>query len=125
MGGFIEFLEKLGGKTLEVAERPRRRLPEGKTVQERLRALKELQKELEQEKEQKDERETFIEAVLEQRREEVQQPFAERLASAILKYFRGPVEALTTSLSGLDIDLYRANITMSRELMWHTCLELP
>ncbi|WP_082781395.1 type II secretion system F family protein [Thermococcus peptonophilus] len=113
--GFIEFLEKLGGKTLEVAERPRRRLPEGKTVQERLRALKELQKELEQEKEQKDERETFIEAVLEQRREEVQQPFAERLASAILKYFRGPVEALTTSLSGLDIDLYRANITMSRE----------
>lgn len=72
--GFIEFLEKLGGKTLEVAEKPMRRLPEGKNVQERLKALKELQKELEREKEQKDERETFIEAVIEQRKEEVQQP---------------------------------------------------
>ncbi len=92
-----------------------RRLPEGKNVQERLKALKELQKELEREKEQKDERETFIEAVIEQRKEEVQQPFAQRLASAILKYFRGPVERLTTSLSGLDVDLYRANITMSKE----------
>lgn len=91
MGGFIEFLEKLGGKTLEVAERPRRRLPEGKTVQERLRALKELQKELEQEKEQKDERETFIEAVLEQRREEVQQPLPSVLLVLSSSTLEGPL----------------------------------
>ncbi|WP_297551034.1 type II secretion system F family protein [Thermococcus sp.] len=112
--GLIEFLEKLGGKTIEVTEKPIRRVPRGKSIQERLRALKELQKEVEEERIQS-EREKLVEEVLEWRKEEISKPFSDRLAEAILKYFRGPVEALTNSIKGLDQDLYRASIFMPKE----------
>ncbi|MBP1911530.1 type II secretion system F family protein [Thermococcus stetteri] len=111
--GFIEFLERLGGKTLEVTEAPLRRIPEGKTIQERLRALKEIQKEIEEEKKQLSEIEKIAEEILEWRKEEVTQPFSERLAETMLRYFKGPIEFLAHFFSGLDVDLYRANILMS------------
>ncbi|WP_456443632.1 type II secretion system F family protein [Thermococcus sp.] len=107
-----DFLERLGGKTIEVAETPVKRLPKGKSVQERLRALKELQKEIESEKKEV-EQEKEIEEILEWRKKEIQSPFAERFANAMLRYFRGPVESMASSIKGLDKDLYRANILMS------------
>ncbi|AJC71592.1 MAG: type II secretion system F family protein [Thermococcus sp.] len=110
---FLNFLEKLGGTTLEVAERPTRRLPRQGTIQERLRALKELQKETEETKE--SEREKELEEILEWRRKEITTSFGERLAEGFLKRFRGPVESMTKSIKGLDYDLYRANIRMSKE----------
>nr|WP_206204331.1 type II secretion system F family protein [Thermococcus sp. LS1] len=104
-------MERLGGKTIEVTEKPLRRIPKGKSVQERLRALKELQKEIEMEKtEVKKERE--IEELLEWRKQEIQKPFSERLAETMLRYFRGPIGSLTNSFKGLDQDLYRASILM-------------
>ena len=109
-----DFLERLGGKTVEVAEKPIRRIPQGKSVQERLRALKELQKEIEREKTET-EKEKEIEEMLEWRKKEIQRPFSERLAETVLRYFKGPVEALTNSLRGLDQDLYRASILMPKE----------
>ncbi|NJE54409.1 type II secretion system F family protein [Thermococcus sp. 21S9] len=112
--GLIEFLEKLGGKTIEITEKPLRRVPQGKSIQERLRALKELQKEVEQEKVQT-EQEKLVEELIEWRKEEISKPFSERLAETILKYFRGPVESLTNSIKGLDQDLYRASIFMPKE----------
>jgi len=112
--GFIEFLERLGGKTIEITEKPMRRIPQGKSIQERLRALKELQKEIEEEK-RESEQEKFVEEVIEWRKEEIGKPFSERLAEAMLKYFRGPIETLTHSIKGLDQDLYRASIFMSKE----------
>lgn len=111
--GFIEFLEKLGGKTLEVTEVPLRRIPEGKSIQERLKALREIQREIEEEKRQVKETERIEEEIVQWRKEEVAQPFSERLAETMLKYFRGPIEALANFFSGLDVDLYRANIMMS------------
>nr|WP_206204069.1 type II secretion system F family protein [Thermococcus sp. ES12] len=107
-------MERLGGKTVEVAEKPLRRIPQGKSVQERLRALKELQKEIEKERTE-EEREKEIEEILEWRRKEIQKPFSERLAETVLRYFKGPVQALTGSLKGLDQELYRASILMPQE----------
>jgi flagellar protein FlaJ len=114
--GFIEFLEKLGGKTIEVTEKPLRRVPQGrgKSLSERLRALKELQKEVEEEKAQR-EQEKLVEELIERRKEEISKPFSERLAEVMLKYFRGPIESITQSIKGLDQDLYRANIYMPKE----------
>ncbi len=112
--GFLTFLERLGGKTAEVAEKPVRRLPQGKTVQERLRALKALQREVTEEEEAPS-REEEIEEFLEWRKEEMGKPFSERLGDAMLHYFRGPVEALTNSLKGLDEDLFRANIKTPKD----------
>ncbi|WP_457742920.1 type II secretion system F family protein [Thermococcus sp.] len=112
--GFVDFLEKLGGKTIEITEKPLKKLPKGKSVQERLRLLKQLQKEIEEEREE-EEREKIVEEVLEWRKQEISQPFSDRLAEAILKYFRGPVQTLTNSIKGLEYDLYRANIFMSKE----------
>ncbi len=109
----LNFLEKLGGRTLEVAEKPTRRIPRQGTIQQRLKALKELQKETEETKE--SEREKELEEILEWRRKEITTSFGERLADAVLKYFRGPVESMTKSIKGLDYDLYRANIRMSKE----------
>lgn len=109
-----DFLERLGGKTVEVAEKPIRRIPQGKSVQERLRALKELQKEIEKERAE-EEKEKEIEEILEWRKKEIQKPFSERLAETVLRYFKGPVQALTNSLKGLDQELYRASILMPQE----------
>ncbi|WP_258083455.1 type II secretion system F family protein [Thermococcus thermotolerans] len=109
-----DFLERLGGKTVEVAEKPIRRIPQGKSVQERLRALKELQKEVEKEKTM-EKKEKELEELLEWRKKEIQKPFSERLAETVLRYFKGPVETLTNSLRGLDQDLYRASILMPQE----------
>lgn len=107
-----DFLERLGGKTIEVAETPVKKIPKGKPIQERLRALKELQREIEREREER-EQEEEIEEILEWRKKEIQSPFADRFANAMLRYFRGPVESMTSSFKGLDRDLYRANILMS------------
>ncbi|ASA78465.1 type II secretion system F family protein [Thermococcus sp. 5-4] len=109
-----DFLERLGGKTVEVAEKPLRRIPQGKSVQERLRALKELQKEIEKERAE-EEKEKEIEEILEWRKKEIQKPFSERLAETVLRYFKGPVQSLTNSLKGLDQELYRASILMPQE----------
>jgi flagellar protein FlaJ len=114
VGGILNFLEKLGGKTVEAVERPVRRIPSGKSVQERLRALKELQMEMEREKSEV-EREQEIEEIIEWRKQEIQSSFSERLAEVILHYFKGPILAITNSLKGLDEDLYRANITTPKE----------
>nr|WP_206204702.1 type II secretion system F family protein [Thermococcus sp. MAR1] len=107
-------MERLGGKTVEVAEKPLRRIPQGKSVQERLRALKELQKEIEKGRAE-EEREKEIEEILEWRKKEIQKPFSERLAETVLRYFKGPVQSLTNSLKGLDQELYRASILMPQE----------
>ncbi|MCD6372059.1 MAG: type II secretion system F family protein [Thermococcus sp.] len=111
---FSNFLERLGGKTIEVAERPLSRLPEGKSVSERIRILKELQKEIEAEKEET-EREKELETIIEWRKQEITEPFSERLAETMLHYFRGPIERLTKSLKGLDEDLYKASILMPKD----------
>lgn len=110
---FLNFLEKLGATTIDVAERPVRRIPRTGTIQERLKVLRELQKETGETKE--SEREKEIEEILEWRREELKESFGERLAEALLTRFRGPIQSLTTSIKGLDYDLYRANIRMSKE----------
>ena len=109
-----DFLERLGGKTIEVTEKPLRRIPQGKTVQERLRALKELKKEIEREKAE-EEKEKELEEILEWRKKEIQKPFSERLAETFLRYFKGPIEALAGSFKGLDEELYRASILMPRD----------
>ncbi len=111
--GFIRFLEKLGGKTVEVAEAPVK-IPRRKPIQERLRILRELQKEEEKRAPSREEEE--IETLLEARKEEISRPFSQRLAEAFLAHFRGPVTSMTRSLKGLDNDLYRANIRMSKEM---------
>ncbi|ASJ09817.1 type II secretion protein F [Thermococcus sp. P6] len=108
------FLERLGGKTIEVTEKPLKKIPRGASVQERLRTLKKLQEEVQKEKTE-EEREREIEEVLEWRKEELQKPFSERLADAVLRHFHGPVRSLTNSLKGLDEDLYRASILMPKE----------
>jgi len=109
--GFIDFLEKLGGKTLEVTEKPVKKVPR-RRVRERLKVLEKLQLEVE---EKEKERERIIEEVLEWRKGEISSPFSDRLAEAVLKYFRGPVRAITHYIKGLDEDLYRANITMPKD----------
>ena len=109
-----DFLERLGGKTVEVAEKPIRRIPQGKSVQERLRALKKLQEEIEKERAE-EEKEKEIEEILEWRKKEIQKTFSERLAETVLRYFKGPVQSLTNSLKGLDQELYRASILMPQE----------
>jgi len=115
--GFVEFLEKLGGKTVETVEKPLRRVPRGgKVVQDRLRKLKEIQlQRSERESLLEEEREKVIEEVLEWRKQEISRPFSDRLADAMLKYFRGPISALTDSIKGLDYDLYRASMFVSKE----------
>lgn len=113
MESFLNFLERLGATTLEVTERPIRKIPQGKTIQERLKSLKELQKEIEETTE--SEREKEIDEIVEWRRKEIQASFGERLAEAVLSRFKGPVQSLTYSIKGLDYDLYRANIRMTKE----------
>nr|WP_206203320.1 MULTISPECIES: type II secretion system F family protein [unclassified Thermococcus] len=108
-------MERLGGKTIEVTEKPIRRIPKGKSVQERLRALKELQKEIEKERTEAVDKEKEIEEILEWRKQEIQKPFSERLAETMLRYFRGPIESLTGFFKGLDQDLYRASILMPKD----------
>nr|WP_206205278.1 type II secretion system F family protein [Thermococcus sp. GR6] len=108
-------MERLGGKTIEVTEKPIRRIPKGKSVQERLRALKELQKEIEKERTEVVDKEKEIEEILEWRKQEIQKPFSERLAETMLRYFRGPIESLTSFFKGLDQDLYRASILMPKD----------
>jgi flagellar protein FlaJ len=110
---FLNFLERLGASTVEMAEKPVRRIPRKGTIQERLKVLRELQKETEETKE--NEREKELEQILEWRREEIKTSFGERLAEAFLKRFKGPVESITQSIKGLEFDLYRANIRMSKE----------
>ena len=112
--GFLSFLERLGGRTIEVAEKPMRRIPQGKTVQERLKALRQLQKEIETES-REERQEKQMEEIIEWRKKEIQKSFSERLAEALLSHFKGPIESITHSLKGLDKDLYRANITMAKE----------
>ncbi|AEH24713.1 type II secretion system F family protein [Pyrococcus yayanosii] len=107
------FLEKLGGKTIEVAEKPIRRIPRSMPIAERLQLLKKMQEEIQKEREKKEEE--ILEETIEWREKELQRPFSERFADAMLKYFRGPVESLSKSIKGLDVDLYRANMRMSRE----------
>nr|WP_206204535.1 type II secretion system F family protein [Thermococcus sp. 21S7] len=113
VGSIIHFLERLGGKTVEVVERPAKKIPSGKSVQERLKALKEIQMEIEREKEEKHEQE--LEEIIEWRKREIQASFSDRIAEVILHYFKGPVLAITNSLKGLDKDLYRANMMISKE----------
>jgi flagellar protein FlaJ len=113
MEAFLNFLENLGGKTIEITEKPVRRIPQGKSIQERLKALKEIQKETVESKE--TEREKEMEELLEWRRKEISSSFGDRLAEAFLSHFRGPVQSLTHSIKGLDYDLYRANIRMGKE----------
>ncbi|NPA47292.1 MAG: type II secretion system F family protein [Thermococci archaeon] len=110
---FVRFLEKLGGKTVEVAEVPKR-IPRRRPIQERLKILREIQREEEREAPSREEEE--LERLLEARREEISKPFSQRLAEAFLNHFRGPVESMTRSLKGLEYDLYRANIRMSKEM---------
>ncbi|WP_456368488.1 type II secretion system F family protein [Thermococcus sp.] len=111
--GFIEFLERLGGKTVEITEKPLRRIPKTRNIQERLKLLKKLQEEAKEEEKRPEEQ--LIEEILEKRREEVSSPLGERIADAVLKYFRGPVKKVSGLIRGLDIDLYRANIRMPKE----------
>ncbi|MDV3103792.1 type II secretion system F family protein [Thermococcus waiotapuensis] len=110
---FLNFLERLGATTIEVTEKPVRRIPKAGTIQERLKILRELQKETEESREST--REEEIESIIELRKEELKTPFGERLAEAFLKRFKGPVQSITQSIKGLDYDLYRANIRMSKE----------
>ncbi|CAB50294.1 type II secretion system F family protein [Pyrococcus abyssi] len=115
LDGFVRFLERLGGKTIEIAETPIRKLPSKElTIKERLELLKKMREEIEKEKEK--EEEELIEESVEWREKEIKEPFSQRLAKGVLKYFRGPVESLSGSIRGLEEDLYRANIMMSKEL---------
>ncbi|AFK22679.1 type II secretion system F family protein [Pyrococcus sp. ST04] len=115
ISAFLEFLEKLGGKTLEVAEVPVRKIPErGVSIKERLEYLKQMREQIEEEKAKEEEK--LIEETIEWREKVIEKtPLSERIAEGFLKYFRGPVESLSKSIKGLEIDLYRANITMSKE----------
>ncbi len=110
---FLNFLERLGGKTVEIAERPLSRIPSGRSIQDRLKALKQIQMEVEKEKAEETEKE--IAEIIEWRKQELQKPFFERLAEGMLKHFRGPIRALSNSFKGLEYDLYRANIKMSKD----------
>jgi len=110
----ITFLDRLGGKTIEVTEKPLQVLPTGKTVQERLQLLRQLQKEIQREKE-AEVYEKEAEEIIEWRKEELQKPFTERLAEAFLKRFKGPIDKITYSMKGIEEDLFRANIFMSKE----------
>ncbi|AHF81232.1 type II secretion system F family protein [Thermococcus paralvinellae] len=109
----IHILEKIGAKTIEVSEKPIRRVPKGRTLQEQIALLRQLKREIE--KGEKEEEEIPLEEILEIRLEEIQSPLSRRLTDAVLKYFRGPVEILTKSLKGLDQDLYRANMRIFKE----------
>ncbi|ASJ01958.1 type II secretion protein F [Thermococcus profundus] len=113
MESFLNFLERLGGTTIEVTERPVRRIPQGKSIQERLKSLKELQKEIEETQQTEKERE--LDEIVEWRRKEIQSSFGDRLAEAFLSRFKGPIQSLTHLIKGLDYDLYRANMRMSKE----------
>ncbi|GAB6100809.1 type II secretion system F family protein [Thermococcus atlanticus] len=110
---FLNILEKIGGKTVEVAERPISRIPSGRSIQDRLRVLKQMQIEVEKEKIKESEKE--MAEIIEWRRQELQKPFSERLAEGMLKHFSGPIRTLSASFRGLDYDLYRANMKMSRD----------
>ena len=111
---FIEFLEKLGGKTIEVTEAPIRKIPRREmSIKDRLELLKQMREQIEKEKEEEEER--IIEEAIEWREKVITKPLSERIAEGVLKYFRGPVESLSRSIKGLELDLYRANISMSKE----------
>ncbi len=109
----LRVLERIGEVTIEVSEKPIRRVPKGRSLQEQIALLKQLKKEIETEE--KEEEEIPIEEILEMRLEEIQSPLSKRLTDAVLKYFRGPVELITKSLKGLDRDLYRANMRIFKE----------
>ncbi|USS41138.1 type II secretion system F family protein [Thermococcus aggregans] len=109
----LKFLERLGQKTIEVSERPISRIPKTLTLQERLELLKKLQEEVSQEREKKYEKE--LEEIIEWRKRELEESFTHRFSEFILRHFRGPVASFTRSLKGLDYDLVRANIRMSKE----------
>lgn len=113
--GIINFLDRLGGKTLEVVEIPTRRIStEGMSIRERLELLKKMREEIEKEKESEEEK--LIEDTIEWREKTLRHiSLSERIADGVLKYLKGPVSSLSSSIKGLDIDLYRANINMSRE----------
>ncbi|ASJ16652.1 type II secretion protein F [Thermococcus chitonophagus] len=114
VSSFLEFLEKLGGKTIEVTEAPIRRLPKREmSIRDRLELLKQMREQIEKEREAEEER--IIEEAIEWREKVIQKPLSERIAEGVLKYFRGPVESLSKSIKGLELDLYRANISMSKE----------
>ncbi len=108
---FISFLEKLGEVTIEVSEKPIRRVSPEKTIQERLELLKKLQEEVAKEKPEEEE----IEILTEWRSKEIQKFFLDRVTDATLRYFKGPIKSMTQSIKGLEYDLYRANIMMSKE----------
>ncbi|AEC52185.1 hypothetical protein PNA2_1270 [Pyrococcus sp. NA2] len=114
LDGFLRFLERLGGKTIEITEVPIRRLPRRElTVKERLELLKKMREEIEEERESEEEK--FIEEAIEWREKTIQKPLSDRIAEVFLRYFRGPVESLSGSIKGLEEDLYRANILMPKE----------
>lgn len=109
----LKFIERLGQKTIEVGERPISRIPKTLTLQERLQLLKKLQEEVSQEREEKYEKE--LEEIIEWRKRELEESFTHRFSEFMLRHFGGPVESFTKSLKGLDYDLIRANIKMSKE----------
>ncbi|NJE26341.1 type II secretion system F family protein [Thermococcus sp. MV5] len=109
----LEFIERLGQKTIEVSERPIRRIPKTLTLEERLQLLKKLQEEITEEREKRYEEE--IEELVEWRKKELEKSFTHRFSEFMLRRFRGPVESFTKSIKGLDYDLLRANIKMSKE----------
>ncbi|MDK2854712.1 MAG: archaeal flagellar protein FlaJ, partial [Thermococcaceae archaeon] len=109
----LGFFERLGEKTIEVSERPISRIPRTLTLQERLQLLKKLQEEVSQEREEKYEKE--LEEIVEWRKKELGKSFTHRFSEFMLRHFKGPVESFTRSIKGLDYDLLRANIKMSKE----------
>lgn len=109
----LGFVERLGQRTIEVSERPIRRIPKTLSLEERLELLKKLQEEITQKKE--TEREEEVEELIEWRKKELEKSFSHRFSEFILRRFRGPVESFTRSIKGLNYDLFRANIRMSRE----------
>lgn len=109
----LGFFERLGKKTIEVSERPISRIPRTLTLQERLQLLKKLQEEVSQEREERFEKE--LEEIVEWRKKELGKSFTHRFSEFMLRHFKGPVESFTRSIKGLDYDLLRANIKMSKE----------
>lgn len=109
----LGFFERLGKKTIEVSERPISRIPKTLTLQERLQLLKKLQEEVSQEREERFEKE--LEEIVEWRKKELGKSFTHRFSEFMLRHFKGPVESFTRSIKGLDYDLLRANIKMSKE----------
>lgn len=105
----VDFLRFLIKKMNELLER----IPGGKSVRERIGSIKELHQGIRRRSLAELEKE--LEEMLKRRKEEIKNPFSERFAEAILRYFKGPVDRLTSSLRGLDKDLYRANILMPKE----------